>query len=189
MMVTFTPVRVALHQDWVAALVGFLLLFSSPLFLSTESPVYLVVAEDPYLLYSLLLSQPDNSFKISQMSWVKNYYMLQVPQVPNSVTIVLATVSQQSLPPNVAQSLRLEARIEPQGQLTAPPKVSSQDTLFPALTTIGLCFLKTLRLQKSYCFSEVLAQLFHLPCKIHLTSSEESQNVLKTLEDSHCMTV
>lgn len=28
-MVTFTPVRVALHQDWVAALVGFLLQFIS----------------------------------------------------------------------------------------------------------------------------------------------------------------
>jgi len=68
MMVTFTCVRVALHQDGVAVLMSFLLLFSSPLFLSIESPMYLVVAEDPYPLYSSLLSQPDNSFKISQMS-------------------------------------------------------------------------------------------------------------------------
>ena len=89
----------------------------------------------------------------------------------------------------VAQSLRLEARIEPQGQLAAPAKVSSQITLFPGPTTIGPCFLKTLRLQKAYCFSEVSAKLFHLPCEIHLTSSEESQNVLKTPEDSRCMTL
>ena len=80
--------------------------------------------------------------------------MLQVPQVPNSVTLVPATVSQQSLLQNVAQSLRLEARIEPQGQLTTPLKVSSQDILLPAPTTIGLCFLKTLRLQKSYSVSQ-----------------------------------
>lgn len=82
MMVTFTCVRVVLHQDGVAVLKSFLLLFSSPLFLSIESPMYLVVTEGPYPLYSSLLSQPDNSFKISQMSWVKNPLYITGPSSP-----------------------------------------------------------------------------------------------------------